>query len=327
MARTGSGKTAAFVIPMIEKLKAHSGRFGARAVIMSPSRELALQTLKLVKEFSRGTDLRCVLLIGGDSLEEQFGLIAANPDIVIATPGRFLHLKVEMSLDLSSIKYVVFDEADRLFEMGFATQLTEILHALPPSRQTLLFSATLPSSLVEFTRAGLQDPSLIRLDTETKLSPDLQSAFFSVRGSEKEGALLYILHDVIKIPVGLPQDAEETSEQPPKKRKRGSDRPSPSEKATGTIVFVATKYHVEYIANLLKLQDFAVSYVYGSLDQTARKHQVENFKYGRSNILITTDVAARGIDLPRLANVRMPESPCASPSVHFRKRRADPDAR
>jgi ATP-dependent RNA helicase DDX54/DBP10 len=173
MARTGSGKTAAFVIPMIEKLKAHSARVGARALILSPSRELALQTLKVVKEFGRGTDLKCVLLVGGDSLEEQFGFMAANPDIVIATPGRFLHLKGEMSLDLSSIKYVVFDEADRLFEMGFAAQLTEILHALPTSRQTLLFSATLPKSLVEFARAGLQEPSLVRLDAESKVSPDL----------------------------------------------------------------------------------------------------------------------------------------------------------
>ena len=190
MARTGSGKTAAFVIPMIEKLKAHSARVGARALILSPSRELALQTLKVVKEFGRGTDLKCVLLVGGDSLEEQFGFMAANPDIIIATPGRFLHLKVEMSLDLSSIKYVVFDEADRLFEMGFAAQLTEILHALPSSRQTLLFSATLPKSLVEFARAGLQEPSLVRLDAESKVSPDLESAFFSVKSAEKEGALL-----------------------------------------------------------------------------------------------------------------------------------------
>ena len=119
--------------------------------------------------------------------------MSSNPDIVIATPGRFLHLKVEMGLDLSSIRYVVFDEADRLFEMGFAAQLTEILHALPQSRQTLLFSATLPKSLVEFARAGLQEPNLVRLDAETKISPDLQSAFFTMKSAEKEGALLHIL--------------------------------------------------------------------------------------------------------------------------------------
>lgn len=102
-------------------------------------------------------------------------------------------LKVEMGLDLSSIKYVVFDEADRLFELGFAAQLTEILHALPQSRQTLLFSATLPKSLVEFARAGLQQPNLVRLDAESKISPDLQSAFFTMKSAEKEGALMQIL--------------------------------------------------------------------------------------------------------------------------------------
>lgn len=306
MARTGSGKTAAFVIPMIERLKAHSARVGARAVIMSPSRELALQTLKVVKEFSRGTDLKTVLLVGGDSLEEQFGSMAANPDIIIATPGRFLHLKVEMNLDLSSIKYVVFDEADRLFELGFAPHLTELLHALPPSRQTLLFSATLPSTLVEFARAGLQDPSLVRLDAETKVSPDLESAFFSVKSGEKEGALLHILHDIIKMPLGPPEGAKKTDEeQQTKKRKRDSDRPNPKEKPTehSTIIFTATKHHVEYLANLLRLAGFAVSYVYGSLDQTARIMQVDDFRKGRSNILVVTDVAARGIDIPVLANV------------------------
>ena len=305
MARTGSGKTAAFVIPMIEKLKAHSARVGARALIMSPSRELALQTLKVVKEFGRGTDLKCVLLVGGDSLEEQFGFMAANPDIVIATPGRFLHLKVEMSLDLSSMKYVVFDEADRLFEMGFAAQLTEILHALPITRQTLLFSATLPKSLVEFARAGLQEPSLVRLDAESKVSPDLQSAFFSVKSAEKEGALLHILNDLIKMPTGPPEGANKIAERNDKKRKRGADGPGSKHKPTehSTIIFAATKHHVDYLASLLRLSGFAVSHAYGSLDQVARNIQVEDFRTGMTNILVVTDVAARGIDIPVLANV------------------------
>ncbi|CZR63451.1 probable ATP-dependent RNA helicase dbp10 [Phialocephala subalpina] len=305
MARTGSGKTAAFVIPMIEKLKQHSARVGARALIMSPSRELALQTLKVVKEFSRGTDLKAVLLVGGDSLEDQFGFMAANPDIVIATPGRFLHLKVEMSLDLSSMKYVVFDEADRLFEMGFAAQLTEILHALPTSRQTLLFSATLPKSLVEFARAGLQEPSLVRLDAESKVSPDLESAFFSVKGAEKEGALLHILNDLVKMPTGPPEAAKEAAEGNNKKRKRGDDGPRRKQKPTehSTIIFAATKHHVDYLASLLRLSGFAVSHAYGALDQVARNIQVEDFRTGMTNILVVTDVAARGIDIPVLANV------------------------
>lgn len=302
MARTGSGKTAAFVIPMIERLKAHSVKVGTRALILSPSRELAIQTLKVVKELGKGTDLKTVLLVGGDSLEDQFGLMTTNPDIVIATPGRFLHLKVEMSLDLSAIQYVVFDEADRLFEMGFATQLTEILHALPPSRQTLLFSATLPATLVEFAQAGLQDPSLVRLDAETKVSPDLHSAFFSVKASDKEGALLYVLHDVIKMPLGLPEGVRGFEAKPSKKRKRDQAGPGkPTEHST--ILFAATKHRVEYLSNLLEHAGFAVSYVYGSLDQEARRIQVEDFRRGRTNILVVTDVAARGIDIPVLQNV------------------------
>ena len=309
MARTGSGKTAAFVIPMIEKLKGHSARVGARAIILSPSRELAIQTVKVVKELGKGTDLRTVLLVGGENLNDDFAGMAANPDIIIATPGRFLNIKAEMKLDLGSVKYIVFDEADRLFEQGFAEQLTELLYGLPASRQTLLFSATLPKSLVEFARAGLQDPKLVRLDTESKVSPDLSNAFFSVKSAEKEGALLHILEDVIKIPTGPTEatlKAKEKASSNGKKRKRGQDGPSSktdSPTPHSTIVFVSTKHHVEYIAALLKMTGYAVSQVYGSLDQTARKIQVHEFRTGLTNILVVTDVAARGIDIPILANV------------------------
>ncbi|KAF4534236.1 RNA helicase ATP-dependent DEAD-box conserved site [Lasiodiplodia theobromae] len=288
MARTGSGKTAAFVIPMIEKLKAHSAKVGARAVIMSPSRELALQTLKVVKELGRGTDLRTVLLVGGDSLEEQFSDMNTNPDIIIATPGRFLHLKVEMELDLSTIRYVVFDEADRLFEMGFAAQLAEILYALPPNRQTLLFSATLPKSLVEFARAGLQEPKLVRLDAESKVSPDLESAFFTVKSADKEGALLHILQDIIKMPTGETEAATKAknkkADSKNKKRKRDSDAPSATDSPTehSTIIFAATKHHVEYLAGLLRSAGYAVSYAYGSLDQTAPQPKIFIHRVGRT---------------------------------------------
>lgn len=306
MARTGSGKTAAFVIPMIEKLKTHSAKVGARAIILSPSRELALQTLKATKELGRGTDLRSILLVGGDSIDDQFSQMSSNPDIIIATPGRFLHLQVEMSLDLSSVRYMVFDEADRLFEMGFATQLTEILAALPLSRQTLLFSATLPMTLVEFAKAGLREPNLIRLDAESKISPDLQSAFFTVKSAEKEAALLHILHDVIKMPNVQAIEAAkgEAGEKRGKKRKRemasgASELPTEH----STVVFAATKHHVEYLAHLLKSSDFAVSYVYSSLDQRARESQVASFRSGESTVLVCTDVAARGVDIPLLANV------------------------
>lgn len=156
MARTGSGKTAAFLIPMLEKLKAHSAKVGIRALVLSPTRELALQTLKFCKQLGKHTDLRYAVVLGGDSMDQQFSDMHSNPDVVVATPGRLLHIVVEMELVLSTVKYLVFDEADRLFEMGFAEQLTELIARLPEDRQTLLFSATLPKLLVEFARAGLQ---------------------------------------------------------------------------------------------------------------------------------------------------------------------------
>ncbi|KAF2813198.1 ATP-dependent RNA helicase dbp10 [Mytilinidion resinicola] len=306
MARTGSGKTAAFVMPLIDKLRGHSAKVGARAIVMSPSRELALQTLKVIKDLGRGTDLRTILLVGGESLEDQFTSMATNPDVIIATPGRLLHLKVEMQLDLSSVRYMVFDEADRLFEMGFAAQLAEILHALPTSRQTLLFSATLPKSLVEFARAGLQEPKLIRLDAESKISPNLESVFFTVKSAEKDGALLHILQDIIKLPTGqTASKSREAAVATGKKRKRAHEgtnaKDSPTEHST--IVFASTKHHVEYLAALLRSLGYATSYVYGSLDQMARSQAVQDFRSGITSILVTTDVAARGIDIPVLANV------------------------
>lgn len=227
----------------------------------------------------------------------------ANGPRIIATPGRFLHLKVEMELDLKSVQYIVFDEADRLFEMGFSAQLTEILHALPSHRQTLLFSATLPKSLVEFAKAGLQEPALIRLDADSKISQDLECAFFTIKSSEKEGALLHLLQDIIKIPLGSSQATPDTTD---KKRKRTSSSSTPSHEAASThstIIFAATKHHVEYLSALLPLCGYPVSYVYGTLDQTARRNQVARFRSGATRILVVTDVAARGIDIPLLSNV------------------------
>lgn len=337
MARTGSGKTAAFILPMIEKLKTHSTKIGARAIILSPSRELAQQTFTVFKEFARGTELRAVLLTGGDSLEDQFSMMMSNPDVIIATPGRFLHLKVEMSLDLKSVEYAVFDEADRLFEMGFQEQLNELLAALPQQRQTLLFSATLPSSLVEFAKAGLTNPVLVRLDAEQRISENLQMLFLSTKNDERESTLLYILQDVIKIPLATPEqlqkwdkaeqgldesDSEEEEEddddddkhanQKKKKKlnkkylqKKRQKLPSPTELPSekATIIFVPTRHHVEYISELLKNCGYLVSYIYGSLDQTARKAQLYNFRLGLTSILVVTDVAARGVDIPMLPYV------------------------
>merc|ERR1719188_333495 len=138
MARTGSGKTAAFLIPIVERLTSHSVSVGFRSIVLSPTRELAMQTAKFFRQLSRGSGLRCCLLVGGQAMEAQFEHLANNPDVVIATPGRLMHHILEAELSLSRVEI-------RVFELGFAEQLHKILEATPMSRQSLLFSATLPA--------------------------------------------------------------------------------------------------------------------------------------------------------------------------------------
>ncbi|KAK4745076.1 hypothetical protein SAY87_011388 [Trapa incisa] len=273
MARTGSGKTAAFLVPMLEKLNQHVPQGAVRALILSPTRDLALQTLKFTKELGRFTDLRTSLLVGGDSMESQFEELAQNPDIIIATPGRLMHHLSEVDdMSLRTVEYVVFDEADSLFGMGFAEQLHNILCQLGENRQTLLFSATLPSALAEFAKAGLRDPQLVRLDLDTRISPDLRLSFFTLRQEEKSAAVLYLVREQI-----------------------GSDQQ--------TLLFVSTKHHVEFLNTLFKEEGIEPSVCYGDMDQDARKMHISRFRSRKTMLLIVTDVAARGIDIPLLDNV------------------------
>jgi ATP-dependent RNA helicase DDX54/DBP10 len=273
MARTGSGKTAAFLVPMLEKLNQHVPQGGVRALVLSPTRDLALQTLKFTKELGRYTDLRISLLVGGDSMENQFEELAQNPDIIIATPGRLMHHLSEVDdMSLRTVEYMVFDEADCLFSMGFAEQLHKILTQLSDNRQTLLFSATLPGALAEFAKAGLRDPHLVRLDLETRISPDLTLTFFTLRQEEKYAALLYLIREQI-----------------------GSDEQS--------LIFVSTKHHVEFLNVLFREDGIEPSVCYGDMDQEARKMHVSRFRSRKTMLLIVTDIAARGIDIPLLDNV------------------------
>ncbi|GMF22792.1 unnamed protein product [Phytophthora lilii] len=273
MARTGSGKTAAFLIPMVEKLKEHSTKIGVRAVVLSPTRELAVQTLRFAKQLSKFTSLKMALIVGGEGMDQQFEAIAANPDVLVATPGRLMHHLQEIpDFNLKAVEYVVFDEADRIFEMGFAEQLQEILKNIPTSRQTLLFSATLPKALVQFARAGLSDPELIRLDVENKISENLKMAFFTVRSLDKPALFLYMVREFLP-------------------------------KGEQTIVFAATRHHVEFLHALLAANHIEASCAYGDMDQASRKINLGKFRAKKTSLLIVTDVAARGIDIPLLNNV------------------------
>nr|ODN96832.1 ATP-dependent RNA helicase DBP10 [Cryptococcus depauperatus CBS 7855] len=305
MARTGSGKTLAYLIPLLQKTGATHHTQGPRALILCPSRELAVQIYSVGKDLARGVikgkgkgkkqdmdgegelstkeGLKWAVIIGGEGMDAQFAKMSAIPDIIIATPGRFLHLIVEMRFDLRHLQTVIYDEADRLFEMGFDVQLREILHRLPSTRQNMLFSATLPSSVAEFAKAGLVNPLLVRLDADQKISSDLTLRFLNVKPTEKEAALLLLLREILGKP-NQPKLAD-------------------SSDSSQAIVFVATKHHVDYIAELLRVTGYRTSHIYSSLDQVARAQQLSHFRNRSTNVLVVTDVAARGLDIPVMDHV------------------------
>ena len=272
MARTGSGKTAAFLLPLFQHLLTQTQRVGIKALILSPTRELAQQICKFATELGHFLPFKFALLTGGDKIEKHFSLIHSAPDCIIATPGRLLHLLMEMELKLESVSYVVLDEADRLFELGFSESLLEMFTRIPREKQLLLFSATLPPMLAEFATGKLSNPILIRLDLEQQLSPSLRLSNFLLRQGDKEAALLHLLRHVI--PEG-----------------------------SLTAVFLPTRCHVEYFRELLAENGLKCSYLYSSLDHTARKIQAALFFRKQTSYLLVTDIAARGIDIPWLDNV------------------------
>uniref|UniRef100_A0A2M4BDW2 RNA helicase n=1 Tax=Anopheles marajoara TaxID=58244 RepID=A0A2M4BDW2_9DIPT len=283
MAKTGSGKTGCFLIPMFEKLRQREAKAGggARALILSPTRELAIQTFRFIKQLGRFMDLKTILVLGGDSMDAQFAAVHTLPDIIVATPGRFLHLCVEMDLKLGSVQYCVLDEADRLFEMGFGEQLSDTLKRLPEARQMVLFSATLPKMMVDFAMAGLCQPVLVRLDVESKVPEALALKYVYCRPAERYAALLVLLRETI------PRTAQ-------------------------TVIFAGTQHHVELVSLILSKAGIPNSHVYSALDASARKINTAKFTMRKVNVLVVTDIAARGLDIPSLdyvINLHFPGKP------------------
>ena len=272
VAKTGSGKTAAFLIPMLQKMREHCNIVGARAVVISPTRELAVQTLRFAVELSKFSSLKFALLVGGDGLKQEFTKLAENPDVIIATPGRLMHFIVELKYSLSKVEVAVLDEADRLVEMGLMDQVKIILNSMSnQSRQTLCFSATLPDVLTDFSKTGLSQPILVKLDQEYRLPEELILEYYIVRGEDKDAALIHVL------------------------KKFKSSEP--------TIVFVSTRHHVDYLETLFEIIGIPCIGLYGAMDEEARKNALNMFIKKKRNVLITTDVTARGIDIPFLDNV------------------------
>ena len=358
MARTGSGKTAAFCIPLLERYLnsqrrksqqsssySNASSMSAAAVILSPTRELSLQTLKVIKTLSAyitNPGLNCIGINGGESMEKQFSLLSSRPDVIVATPGRLAHHLSEIpDFHLKHCELVIFDEADRLFEMGFALQIRQICHAMPSTesgRQTLLFSATMPKVLIEFTRSGIMDadPSVVRLDKDATVSEELRIGFVCVRSQDKDAALIHLLRDVLPKAKCISDDkniqedeidesneSKETQAEANDKKKLqfknsvafSKGRTVNKSKLGLTLIFAATRHHVDYLTILINTSGIGgpcsstddsgdiATCIYGSMDQEARKQNLYSFRSGKKPIMVVTDVAARGIDVPLIDHV------------------------
>mmetsp|Transcript_42362 Transcript_42362/g.90123 ORF Transcript_42362/g.90123 Transcript_42362/m.90123 type:complete len:1047 (+) Transcript_42362:134-3274(+) len=332
MARTGSGKTVAFLAPLLERLVAARGEGGnvapgaqsksAFAVVLSPTRELSLQTLKVLRSLGhhciQNYGFNFVGINGGESMEKQFALLSSRPDVIVATPGRLAHHLSEIpDFHLRQCECVVFDEADRLFEMGFAMQLRQICSSMPEHRQTMLFSATMPRALMEFTKTGMMhDPTVVRLDSEVAVSEELRIGFVTCRSAEKDAVLLHLVRDVLPLMKGVdatggiaeeePETADEEEEDSKKrkmKKKKEKKRVGKHSKRGLTLIFAATRHHVEYLTLLLTTSGLLATQIYGNMDNVARQHNLKSFMSGDCPILVVTDVAARGIDIPLIDHV------------------------
>jgi ATP-dependent RNA helicase DDX54/DBP10 len=236
----------------------------------------------VLNKLAHFTELKSVGIHGGEGMEKQFDMLASKPDILVATPGRLAHHLSEIpDFNLSNCLMCVLDEADRLMEMGFAQQIRQIGRSMPEHCQKVMLSATMPKILVEFTKTGFcTDPQVIRLDQECSVSEELRIAFLTCRSLEKDATLLYVLGEI-------QQDLEANS----------------SLRTGLTIVFAATRHHVEYIHCLLQASGISSTLIYGTLDQEARKSNLAAFRSGKKNVLIVTDVASRGIDVPLVDHV------------------------
>lgn len=270
-AKTGTGKTAAYLIPMVDMLEKKTDVFGARALIIVPTRELALQTSSVLKKLIRGTNLTYSVVVGGHSYEGQFESLTSNPDIVIATPGRLVEILQQTEFTLKRITTFVLDEADKLFETGYREQLDEIIALVARQRQTIMLSATIPDVLTDFARAGMKEYVFVKIESEYSLSEKLEMHMLFVKTEEKTALLAYILTTMTK---------------------------------GQTIVFVSTRYWVDYLQQVLP-NVFKVkgSFLYGKMDNESRTEQLDAFRNKETSVLVVTDLCARGIDIPDVETV------------------------
>ena len=283
-AQTGSGKTAAFVLPILHKMTSDTAEVQPTDIgvlTITPTRELALQiaeTFTLLGRFAEPQP-RVLSVIGGASIDDQLWALSSGVDIVVATPGRLLDLMEHGAIDIGHVHTLVLDEADKLLDEGFNDELSILLGALPAHRQNLLFSATLPEKVLTLAARVLNEPTVLRIDEEQTSVETIEQRVYQVDRDKRRLLLQHLMR---------------------------------AETLGQTLIFVATKRAATNLAKKLRTDGFAATELHGDLNQSERVFAVKRFKSRQVPIMVATDIAARGIDIPLLGavvNFDLPRSP------------------
>ena len=281
-AQTGTGKTAAFSIPIIQNLQAKPrtpGRRPIKALVLTPTRELAIQIDQSFESYGHLTHLRHAFIFGGVSQQPQTNALNQGVDVLVATPGRLLDLISQKLVDLRQLEYFVLDEADRMLDMGFIHDIKRILPLLPKQRQTLFFSATMPPEIAELADSILQNPEKVAITPPSSTVDMIDQSLYFVEKNDKKPLLIELLKN---------------------------------KDITSALVFSRTKHGADKIARFLVQAGISADAIHGEKSQNARQRALNNFKDHKIKVLVATDIAARGIDIDELSHVfnnDLPEVP------------------
>jgi ATP-dependent RNA helicase RhlE len=271
LAQTGTGKTAAFVLPMLHRFDETPKQRGRiRGLILTPTRELALQVEETIRTMGRFTNYSSLPVYGGVNMDNQLRRLRRGVDIVVATPGRLLDHLSRRTIDLSQVEIVVLDEADRMFDMGFINDVRKILSFVPKKRQTLLFSATMPESIQKLTESIQHNPETIRIGKQTNPAESVTQSFFKVSQEQKLDLLAHMMN---------------------------------SESMESVLVFSRTRRGADRICKKLVQRGFTATAIHSDRTQSQRQNALAAFKDGRYRVLVATDIAARGIDVEGISHV------------------------
>ena len=282
-AQTGTGKTAGFVLPLLQKLGAASGR-APRALVLSPTRELTAQIADSARAYGRYKDLRTLVIFGGVSERPQMDGLRSGCDLLVATPGRLIDLVEQGAADLSQVRHLVLDEADRMLDMGFIHAIKRILKMLPAQRQNLMFSATYSDDIRELAGRMLRDPVSVEVAPRNTTAERVEQVAFRVPKEDKRHLLVHLFNT-------------------------GSSGEGSWHQA---LVFTRTKHGANRLAQQLEGAGIRAAAIHGNKSQAARVRALEDFKSGRIAALVATEVASRGLDikeLPQVVNYELPNVP------------------